>query len=190
MDVGGTDRSGWYMRFERRRAREAAMRALYQMDMSGCSPEWAVAFAVNDSADLDLPERARSYAVELVMGTVERIREIDEIMTGLSHDWAVSRMSPTDRNIMRIAVWEMLYLKDVPVAAAIDEAVEIAKLYGTADSPRFVNGILGALAERIKDGQASAGESVGGEEGDGEEAKGGAVGRDHGESYESGDTWS
>ncbi|HAN87337.1 MAG: transcription antitermination factor NusB [Bacillota bacterium] len=178
------------MRSERRRAREAAMRALYQMDMSGCSPEWAVAFAVNDSADLDLPERARSYAVELVMGAVERIREIDEIMTGLSHDWAVSRMSPTDRNIMRIAVWEMLYLKDVPVAAAIDEAVEIAKLYGTADSPRFVNGILGALAERIKDGQASAGEPVGGEEGDGEEAKGGAVGRDHGESYESGDTWS
>ena len=69
------------MRSERRRAREAAMRALYQMDMSGCSPEWAVAFAVNDSADLDLPERARSYAVELVMGAVERIREIDEIMT-------------------------------------------------------------------------------------------------------------
>ncbi len=55
LDVGGTDRSGWCMRSERRRAREAAMRALYQMDMSGCSPEWAVAFAVNDSADLDLP---------------------------------------------------------------------------------------------------------------------------------------
>ncbi len=54
-------------------------------------------------------------------------------------------MSPTDRNIMRIAVCEMLYLKDVPVATAIDEAVEIAKLYGTADSPRFVNGILGGL---------------------------------------------
>ena len=65
-------------------------------------------------------------------------------------------MSPTDRNIMRIAVCEMLYLKDVPVATAIDEAVEIAKLYGTADSPRFVNGILGALAERIKDGQGPA----------------------------------
>jgi N utilization substance protein B len=175
------------MRSERRRAREAAMRALYQMDMSGCSPEWAVSFAVNDSVDLDLPDRAQSYAAQLVMGTVERMREIDEIMTGLSHDWAVSRMSPTDRNIMRIAVWEMLYLKDVPVAAAIDEAVEIAKLYGTADSPRFVNGILGALAERIKDEQASAGE-LSGEEGDDEEAKGDSGGRDCGASDEGSDT--
>lgn len=138
------------MRSERRRAREAAMRALYQMDMSGCSPEWAVSFAVENSCDLDLPDRSRSYATQLVMGTVERMREIDEIITGISHDWSVSRMSPTDRNVMRIAVCEMLYLKDVPVAAAIDEAVEIAKLYGTADSPRFVNGILGALAERMK----------------------------------------
>ena len=164
------------------------MRALYQMDMSGCSPEWAVSFAVNDSVDLDLPDRAQSYAAQLVMGTVERMREIDEIMTGLSHDWAVSRMSPTDRNIMRIAVFEMLFLKDVPVAAAIDEAVEIAKLYGTADSSRFVNGILGALAERMKDEQAPEAEPSSGEEGDGEETKGDSGGRDCGTSCEAGDT--
>lgn len=144
------------MRSERRRAREAAMRALYQMDMSGCTSEDAISYAVSSSSDLDLPERAQGYASQLVCAAVERMTEIDAVMAGIAHDWAVQRMSPTDRNIMRIAVCEMLYLKDVPVATAIDEAVEIAKLYGTADSPRFVNGILGALAERIKDGQGPA----------------------------------
>ncbi|MEA4882871.1 MAG: transcription antitermination factor NusB [Clostridia bacterium] len=145
------------MRTDRRRAREAAMRALYQMDISGSSPEQACEFAVAGSPDLDLPERAQLFAKTLVFGVVSKLKEIDDVIARLARDWAVDRMSPTDRNVMRIAVFEMLYLHDAPVAASIDEAVEIARLYGSAESSRFVNGILGSLAEMIKGG--SGGES-------------------------------
>jgi N utilization substance protein B len=96
-----------------------------------------------------------------VRGSCEHKQEIDKVLAEVAHDWSVSRMSPTDRNIMRIAVYEMLYLDDVPVASSIDEAVEIAKVYGSADSPRFVNGILGSLAERRKR-QAASGPEQGG----------------------------
>ena len=149
------------MRAERRRAREAAMRALYQADLSGCAAEWAIQCALEQSPDLELTEQGKSFAVQLVRGSCEHKREIDSIMADVAHDWSVSRMSPTDRNIMRIAVYEMLYLEDVPVASSIDEAVEIAKIYGSADSPRFVNGILGSLAERLKR-QAIGGQEEGG----------------------------
>jgi N utilization substance protein B len=138
------------MRAERRRAREAAMRALYQVDLSGCAAEWAVQCALDQSQDLELTEQGKSFAAQLVRGSSEHKREIDSIMADVAHDWSVGRMSPTDRNIMRIAVYEMLHLEDVPIATSIDEAVEIAKIYGSADSPRFVNGILGSLAERLK----------------------------------------
>jgi len=150
------------MRAERRRAREAAMRALYQVDLSGCAEEWAIQCALEQSHDLDLGERGKSFARQLVLGSCERKQDIDGIMAEVAHDWAVNRMSPTDRNIMRIAVYEMLYLESVPVASSIDEAVEIAKLYGSADSPRFVNGILGTLADRLKR-QASGGTAEGGD---------------------------
>jgi len=138
------------MRAERRRAREAAMRALYQVDLSGCATEWALRCALEQSQDLELSEQGRSFAGQLVRGSCEHKREIDSIMADVAHDWSIGRMSPTDRNIMRIAVYEMLYLEDVPIASSIDEAVEIAKIYGSADSPRFVNGILGSLAERLR----------------------------------------
>ncbi len=118
--------------------------------MSGCAKEWAIQCALEQSQDLELTERGKSFANQLMQGSCERRQEIDGIIAEVAHDWSVSRMSPTDRNIMRIAIYEMLYLEDVPVASSIDEAVEIAKLYGSADSPRFVNGILGTLAARLK----------------------------------------
>ncbi len=149
------------MRAERRRARESAMRALYQVDLSGCATEWALRCALEQSQDLGLSEQGRSFAGQLVRGSCEHKQEIDKVLAEVAHDWSVSRMSPTDRNIMRIAVYEMLYLDDVPVASSIDEAVEIAKVYGSADSPRFVNGILGSLAERRKR-QAASGPEQGG----------------------------
>lgn len=138
------------MRADRRGARETAMRALFQMDLSGCGPEWALESVMEHSPDLELEGAASEYARSLVMGTSFNIGGIDRVIEGLTHDWAVSRMSPTDRNIMRVAVYEIMHTHDVPMAAAIDEAVEIAKIYGSAESPRFVNGILGALAEQIR----------------------------------------
>lgn len=142
------------MRAERRMAREAAMRALYQMDLSGCTPEWALQSALEQSFDLKMEGHARDYAEELVNGVAFNLAEVDRAIESVAKDWAMSRMSPTDRNIMRIAVYEMLVSRQVPVASAIDEAVEIAKIYGNAESPRFVNGILGALAERARGGQS------------------------------------
>lgn len=156
------------MRAERRRAREAAMRALYQMDLSGCSIDRAIEYSVMDSPDLDLSARSMDYARELALGVASDLPRIDVTIANLARDWSLDRMSPTDRNIMRVAVYEMLNVKEVPVAAAIDEAVEIAKTYGSADSPRFINGILGSLAEQLK---AKPSESKGSDESgdDGEE---------------------
>jgi N utilization substance protein B len=144
------------MRAERRPAREAAMRALYQMDLSGCDAEWALNTAMEQSPDLKLEGGAREYAGQLVNGVTSNRGVVDKAIEGVAKDWAMSRMSPTDRNIMRIAVYEMMVSKQVPVASAIDEAVEIAKVYGSAESPRFVNGILGALAEQVRAEQGSA----------------------------------
>jgi len=132
------------------------MRALYQVDLSGCAAEWAVQCALEQSQDLELTEQGRSFAGQLVRGSCEHRQEIDSVMAEVAHDWSVSRMSPTDRNIIRIAVYEMLHLDEVPIASSIDEAVEIAKIYGSADSPRFVNGILGSLAERLRGGSDTA----------------------------------
>jgi N utilization substance protein B len=90
--------------------------------------------------------RAGHYAVTLVHGTLEKQDEIDRRVSDLSSGWSLDRQAAVDRNILRLAAYELLYVDDVPVGAAINEAVELAKKYSTEESGRFVNGVLGALA--------------------------------------------
>lgn len=91
---------------------------------------------------------------QLVMGVMENREEIDGVVEGASENWKVSRMAIVDRNILRFSVFEILYLDDIPPSVTMNEAIEIAKRYGTEDSPAFINGILDkvALKRTVNDG--------------------------------------
>ncbi len=88
-----------------------------------------------------------AYTRTLVQGVVEHQARIDELVSGYATDWTLERMPPVDRNILRVAVYELLWCDDIDMPVAISEAVELAKSLSTDDSPRFVNGLLGRLAE-------------------------------------------
>ena len=128
----------------RHQGRELAVKILYQADVAGTSPheEQIAYFAAEEGA---VPG-AQSFATELVRGVWAHLREIDATIDQHAHHWHVQRLAAVDRNILRVGVYELRYVLDMPPAVAIDEAVELAKVYGDDDaSPRFVNGILGAL---------------------------------------------
>ncbi|MBN1881579.1 MAG: transcription antitermination factor NusB [Deltaproteobacteria bacterium] len=100
---------------------------------------------------------ARSFFTVLVVGTCKHLDEIDRIINDVSRNWKLDRMAVVDRNIIRCAVFELLYLADIPPNVTINEAVEIAKRYGTEDSPGFINGILDRIAEEITDKNSQTG---------------------------------
>lgn len=93
------------------------------------------------SRELDFPE-LEAFALERLEGIARHRSEIDEILRGSAQNWRLERMAVVDRAILRLATYEILYCRDAPPRVAIDEAIELAKLYSTADSPGFVNGIL------------------------------------------------
>ena len=139
----------------RRRAREAAMQALFQLDMNpsseGAREDWkrALDAAWQDGAPEKSDEKNReadyAYAWSLVSGTCESLASIDETLSKLSKEWKVSRMAGIDRSLLRLAVYELQSGSDVTPGIVINEAVELAKKFGTDDSGRFVNGVLGTL---------------------------------------------
>lgn len=88
------------------------------------------------------------YARDIALGTESAIDELDDVIGDTSEHWSVGRMPLVDRNILRIATYELLHVSDVPPSVAINEAVELAKVYGGEDSSKFVNGVLGRIAER------------------------------------------
>lgn len=93
--------------------------------------------------------RTAAFTLKLVRGVLKTQRELDKTLTGLAAGWRLERQAAVDRNILRLAAFEMLHLPDIPTGASINEAVELAKKYSTAESGRFVNGVLGALAARV-----------------------------------------
>jgi N utilization substance protein B len=113
--------------------RRAAVFALYQSEVTGRQP----------AEQLD--RNATAFTRELVDGTAVHRGEIDELIARHAHGWALDRIAPLERNIMRVAAYELLHRPDVPAEVAIDEAVETAKELCSADAPGFVNGILGAV---------------------------------------------
>jgi len=129
----------------RREARELALRMLFQLDLGKQPTDEVIAAALAQSR---LEGANRLYSEELVRGALEHLAEIDGRLTVLTPDWTPDRQAAVDRNILRLAAYELLYRPDAPVAAVVNEAVELAKKYSTADSGRFVNGVLGALARQ------------------------------------------
>ena len=145
----------------RREARELGLRMLFQLDL-GKQPITEVIEAALAQSHLEGANRL--YAEELVRGSLEHLGEIDARITALTPDWTPERQAAVDRNILRLAAYELLYRPDAPVAAVVNEAVELAKKYSTAESGRFVNGVLGALARQPR-GETGSGEAVTGESG-------------------------
>mgnify|MGYP000300301886 CR=1 FL=1 len=129
----------------RRKAREIALQVLYQLDVLRIEPREAIElFWVHFNA----PAEAREFASELVEGTWAHRDAIDQLISTCSENWTLERMARVDRNILRLAVYELLFDSDTPPKVAINEAVELAKMFGSDSSPRFVNGVLGSLATR------------------------------------------
>ncbi|ROQ90644.1 transcription antitermination factor NusB [Desulfosoma caldarium] len=123
----------------RRQAREMALQVLYQMDLNCMAPDRAFELVC---ACLEPPQEPRAFAKLLVDGVKAHQPDIDRHLAAASEHWRVDRMSPVDRNILRIALYEMLYQDDIPPRVSINEAIELAKRFGSQDSSAFVNGIL------------------------------------------------
>lgn len=138
----------------RRQARECALQMLYQRDLSGLGSSdvitrfWAGAGGGGEERPSD--DEVRRFANELVEGVAENLAHIDELLAEHSTNWKISRMAAVDKNILRMAVFELQFLEDIPVKVTINEAVEIAKRFGTAESGAFVNGILDNIARGVE----------------------------------------
>jgi len=134
----------------RRRARGYALQVLYSLDLN---PEVALEDALAQYWDTFEQERD-SAAVEFADGLVRaahgQLTEVDEIVRTASRNWRLERMSRVDRNILRLATYELLAAPEVPVRVVINEAVELAKRFGAEESPAFVNGILDRIAQTLK----------------------------------------
>ena len=129
---------------KRRRARELAVQLLYQNEIAGEDPLETLEQLPQRRESKKDPE-VQDFARSLLQLTLGRRAEIDERLAAVSEHWRVQRMSAVDRNILRLGAAEILFRSDIPPKVAINEAVELAKKYGDADSGRFVNGILDAL---------------------------------------------
>lgn len=128
---------------ERSRARRQALQILYQREITGDSIESILAEQSFNAEDGELSE----FCLDLLRGVEGNQEAIDDQLSAISEHWSVSRMPLVDRNILRLATYEILYLDDVPGSVSINEAVEMAKTYGGDDSSKFVNGVLGRLVE-------------------------------------------
>jgi N utilization substance protein B len=135
----------------RRKAREAALQFLFQDDFLG--DEMAVEpdrfderFAAF-SLLYQVNKRARPYARDLLLGVFKNIEEIDGAIIAHATNWRLKRIAAADRNLLRVAIYELIFAADVPPQVAINEAVEIAKRFGSEDSPAFINGVLDAVQQ-------------------------------------------
>jgi N utilization substance protein B len=130
----------------RHEAREVAVQLLYQMDINQESLEENLEVLKSEQPELMLEE---SFLLELLEGTYEKLEELDNTIDQNVVDWKVDRMGKVDRNIIRLAMYEILFRQDIPVAVSINEAVELAKSFSDEKSANFINGILGKLVDAL-----------------------------------------
>lgn len=131
----------------RRKARELAFKVLFQVDQVDADARTAFNYL---AAETSLEEQNRKFSWDLVEGCLERLSEIDEKITRHSYEWPLNRMSAVDRNVMRLACFEILYMEDMHPVVAIDEAIEISKRYGDENSGSFVNAVLDKVLGETK----------------------------------------
>jgi N utilization substance protein B len=141
----------------RRRARELAMQALFYMDVNrNASPQMLQCFCENFIP----PQKARPFFIKLVNGVLESQPQIDELIERFSKNWRVKRMACVDRNVMRIAVFEMLFCHDIPPKVSINEAIDVGKKFGTEESGAFINGIIDRIRIAIEKGEIQIGRPI------------------------------
>lgn len=129
----------------RRLAREAALQTLYQIELAKAPPEEALEFII---IEFKVKPAMESFVRELVSGTLEHISYIDDIIRKAAIDWNLERMAAVDRNILRLAMYELFFRGDIPVNVTLNEAIELGKTFSTAESGKFINGILGKVVHQ------------------------------------------
>jgi N utilization substance protein B len=127
----------------RRRARILALQTLYEADTTGHDAQETLNRLL---AEAPVPDEIAAFARELVTDTISQREYIDGIIAEVAAAWPVEQMAPVDRNILRLAILEILLKNSTPLRAAINEAVELAKTFGSDNSARFVNGVLGSVS--------------------------------------------
>lgn len=128
----------------RTRARGVALQALYEIDLVDHPPAEVLQNRLDEeNLSPDLAEFAR----RILFGVLPLRAQLDEVIARYAPEWPLDQIAPIDRNVLRMAAWEFAIQKDTPVKVAINEAVELAKAYGSDSAPRFVNGVLGSLAQ-------------------------------------------
>jgi len=131
----------------RRLSREMALKVLFQIDLVNTNIEEVLKYTFEDGKLLG---EVKEFTLILVKGVLSNLSEIDKVINNYTNNWSLERITNIDRNILRMAIYEILYLKNIPKSVSINEAVELAKKYGTKSSFSFVNGVLGKIDKDYK----------------------------------------
>ena len=132
----------------RRQSRKRAMQILFELDLNKQELDTALRQAWKEQQDT--PSSSRQFTESLVRGTVGHLQELDDLIKSYAENWDIKRMNGIDKNVMRVALYEMLYCEDIPPIVSINEAVDIAKEFGDVKSGQFVNGILDRARKDLK----------------------------------------
>jgi N utilization substance protein B len=131
----------------RRKAREIALQVLYQIDVSKIDVKEATHLFWSS---FKAPEKAREFSSVLIEGAWSHREEIDRLINSCSENWSLERMAKVDKNILRMATYELLYCRDIPTKVILNEAIDLGKDYGSENSGSFINGILDALYPKLR----------------------------------------
>ncbi|GCF08176.1 transcription antitermination factor NusB [Dictyobacter arantiisoli] len=140
----------------RRQARIIALQTLYEYDIANHAPEEVLQ---RHAEERNLHLKVVEYASELVLGSYNHLADIDAHIQSAAREWPLQQMARIDKNILRLAIYEILFNNTVPAKAAINEAVELAKIYGSETSSRFINGVLGTIFNRAQEQPTPTAES-------------------------------
>jgi len=141
----------------RHQARRVALQALYELDMTSHAPEYALGCRLKETP---LSQVGVQFSFHLVEGVRENLQQIDNVLGDLAPEWPVDQIAAVDRNALRIAIFEMLFDPETPAKVVINEAVELAKVFGSDSAPRFVNGVLGSLVHNRRERARTVSEKV------------------------------
>ncbi|QRF82122.1 transcription antitermination factor NusB [Bacillus altitudinis] len=128
---------------KRRTAREKALQTLFQIDVSNIDPKEAITHALDE-------QESDPFFEELVFGVLEQKDKLDDMISQHLVNWKFDRIANVDRAILRLSVYEMVYQEDIPVSVSMNEAIELAKLFGDDKAPKFVNGVLSNIKNDLK----------------------------------------
>ena len=134
---------------KRTKAREASLKILYAIDITGEEPKKCIDAFWKDNEEKDL--EVKTFANSLVLGAMNKSKEIDKVISERATNWQLERMAVIDRNILRFAAYELLFADEIPPKVTINEAIDIAKRYGDSESGSFVNGVLDKINKDITD---------------------------------------